>query len=167
MVFVLILAFALMQQPSAPREIAVEVFQVLELPVSITHTVLVETKNGYVLKCSLSNSSEFRQLGMRYSLAVIDSNNETNTILTRNEVFRLVPYQQKSVTFRAPIKLSMKGGERLVLMLEQIVSTDYVWDVVKAKESLTAYIAGDYSTTPRVLRVTNQVDAPIRPRVIY
>ena len=53
-------------------------------------------------------------------------------------------------------------------MLEQVVSTDYFWEVVKAKENLEAYISGDYSVVPRVLRLSNQVDAPPpRISVIY
>jgi hypothetical protein len=63
--------------------------------------------------------------------------------------------------------LSLKGGERLVLMVEQLVSTDYVWEVLQAKEALTNYAAGDYSITPRVLRVLNQVDAPIQSRIRF
>jgi len=150
------------QQPAAPPEVPVEVFQILELPVTITDTVLVKTKTGYFLKCSLSNGSESRQLGLRYSLAVIDSMNVTKSIVTRNEGFRLAGYQAKSFTFKTPIKLNLKGDERLVLMLDQVVGTYYVWDVLNSKEALAAYTAGDFSIIPRVLRVSNQVDAPIR-----
>lgn len=155
------------QQP-APREFAVEVFQIYELPVAISAAVIVKTKNGHQLKCLLSNSSEFRQLGLRYSLVVIDSMNVTKTVVTRNEGFKLSGYQTKSVTFKTPVKLDLKANERLVLMLEQVISTRYVWDVLRAKESLEAYTAGDYSIIPRVQRVSNQIDAPPpRPRVIY
>ena len=167
LVFALIWTFAPAQQPTAPREVAVEVFQVLELPIAIKDTALVKTKDGYLLKCLLSNNSEFRALGLRYSLAVIDSMNVTNAVLTRNEGLKLAQYQTKSVTFRTPVKLKLEAGERLVLMLEQVVSTDYVWEVMKAKESLAAYTAGDYSVVPRVLRVSNQVDSPPQIRVIY
>jgi hypothetical protein len=53
-------------------------------------------------------------------------------------------------------------------MLEQVVSTDYIWQVVDAKENFDAYIAGDYSVVPRVLRLRNQVDTPPpRTSVIY
>src|SRR5829696_2570524 len=150
------------QQPTAPPEVPIEVFQILELPLTVTDTVLVKTKTGYLLKCSLSNSSELRQLGLRYSLAVMDSMNVTKSIVTRNEGFRLAGYQAKSITFKTPIKLNLKGDERLVLMLDQVVSTYYVWDVLNSKEALAAYTAGDFSIIPRVLRVSNQVDAPIR-----
>lgn len=167
MVLVLMLSIFLAQQPPIARELPVEVFQILELPIAVTDTVLVKTKNGYALKCVLSNSSEFRQLGLRYSLAVVDSMNGINTVITRSEGFRLAPYQTKSVTFKTPIKLNLKGEDRLVLILEQAVSSNYIWDVLTAEESLSAYIAGDYSNRPRVLRVNNQVDAPVRPRVVY
>ncbi|HEU4869277.1 MAG TPA: hypothetical protein VFT08_00330, partial [Pyrinomonadaceae bacterium] len=66
----------------------------------------------------------------------------------------------KSLTFKTPIKLKPKDGERLVLMLEQVVSRESIWEVVKAKDALEAYARGDYSVTPVVMRVTNAVDAP-------
>jgi len=152
---------------SIPPAVPVEVIPVLELPVAISDTSLVKTKNGFLLKCVLSNSSEYRQLGLRYSLAIVDSMNVVNAIVTRNDGFKLAPYETRNVTFRTPIKLKVKQDERVVLMLEQVVDTDFVWEVIRAKELLTAYLRGDYSTTPRVLRVRNQVDAPFTPRVIY
>ena len=153
---------------SAAVPITMEVFQVLELPVSVLNPVLVKTKGGYLVKCSLANSSEFRQLGLRYSVALLNSSDGVNRrVISRNEGFVLAPYQTRNVTFKTPLKLNLSGSERLVLMLEQLISTDYVWNVINPKEALTAYTAGDYSITPRVLRVRNQVDAPPRPRVIY
>jgi hypothetical protein len=38
---------------------------------------------------------------------------------------------------------------------------------VKAKEALEAYASGDYSFTPTVLRVANQVDARPFERINY
>jgi len=140
-----------------------EVFQVFELPITLTNPVLVKTKSGYLLKCGLANGSEFRQLGFRYSIAAVDAtNNDVKIVVSRTEGFKLAPYQTKNVTFKTPLTLNLKGDERLVLMVEQLISTDYVWEVLQAKDALASYAAGDYSTTPRVLRVLNQVDAPVR-----
>jgi hypothetical protein len=100
-------------------------------------------------------------------LAVIESIDGAKAVISRNEGLKLAQGQTKTVTFKTPIRLRLTGGERLVLMLEQVVSTDYVWEVMKAKEALAAYIAGDFSVVPRVMRVSNQVDAPIRERIIY
>jgi hypothetical protein len=167
MILALVISLFLVQQPPVPRELPIEVFEVSELPITVIDTILVETKHGYLLKGVLTNSSEFRQLGLRYSLAVVDSTNVTSTVITRSEGLRLAPYQTRSVTFKTPIRLKLKGDERFVLMLEDAISTDYVWQVLKAKQSLAAYIAHDYSTKPTVLRVLNQVDAPLRPGPIY
>ncbi len=147
------------QQEQQQEQTAVEVFQVLEMPITTTDATLIKTKNGYLLKCGLANSTEFRKLGLRYSLAVIDSMNATSAIVSRNEGFRLAPYQTKTITFKTPLRLNLKGDERFVLMVEQVVGTDYVWDVLKSKDSLAAYIGGDYSVMPRVLRVSNHVDS--------
>jgi predicted secreted protein len=88
--------------------------------------------------------------------------NATIAIISKNEGLTLAEFQTKNLTFKTPIKLKMKSDERLVLMLEQIISTDYVWDVMKSSEALKVYLSGDYSVPPRVLRSLNQVDAPIR-----
>ena len=168
LILALILATATTQQAPAPApEIPVEVFRILELPITITDTTLVKTKNGYLLKCSLSNSSEFRQMGLRYSLAVVDSTNETSFVISRNEGLKLLPFELKTVTFKTPLRLRPKGDERFVLMVEQVVSTDYIWELERAKDALTAYTTGDYSITPRVLRVLNAVDARFPQLMFY
>jgi hypothetical protein len=166
---ILVLVLAVSAAPAQSGEVVAtpEVFQVVDLPVAVTNPTLVKTKNGYVLRCSLSNSSEFRQLGFRYSLAVVDSGNGATSILNRTEAFKLAPFQAKTVTFKAPLRLNLKGDERLVLMVEQVISTDYVWEVLQAKDALASYIAGDYSTQPRVLRVLNAVDPRMPLQILY
>ena len=167
LILALILTTAAVQQTPAERRVPVEVYQVIELPMTITDTALVKTKDGYSLQCLLSNNSEFRALGLRYSLAVVDSMNVTKALITTNEDVKLGAFRTKNVTLRTPVKLKLKRDERLVLMLEQVISTDYLWQVMKAKEALASYIAGDYSVAPRVQRLSNQVDSPLRPPVIY
>ena len=168
LIFALILTTAVGQQTPVQHRVTVEVFQVFELPISITDTALVKTKKErYLLKCVLSNNSEFRVVGLRYSLIVVDSMNSAKAVVTRNEGLKLDPYKAESLTLTTPIQLQMKDDERLVLMLEQVISTDYIWEVMKPKEAWMAYIAGDYAVVPRVVRLTNQVDAPPRRRVIY
>jgi hypothetical protein len=46
-------------------------------------------------------------------------------------------------------------------MLEQTISRESIWEVVKAKEALDSYARGDFSVMPVVLRVANHVDVPI------
>jgi hypothetical protein len=167
MLLALILIAAANWQTPVQQRVPIEVFQINELPITITETELVVTKDGYLLKGILSNNSEFRALGLKYSLTVVDTMNRAKTVVTRNEGLKLRQSQIKSATFKIPIKLKIKPDERLVLMLEQVVSIDYIWEVVKAKESLEAYIAGDFSVVPRVLCLRNQVDTPPRKSVIY
>jgi hypothetical protein len=53
-------------------------------------------------------------------------------------------------------------------MVEQVISPEWIWEVVKAKDALEAYARGDFSVMPAVMRMLNQVDAPDRPvPVIY
>ncbi|HJT66728.1 MAG TPA: hypothetical protein VJ749_09750 [Pyrinomonadaceae bacterium] len=164
----LVLALTVSVIPAQSVDIPVtpEIFQVFDLPLTVTNPALVKTKHGYVLKCVLANASEFRQLGFRYSLAIVDADG-TQSVLSRSEGFVLAPYQTKNVTFKTPLRLNLKGNERLVLMAEQVISADYVWDVVQPKDALASYLNGDYSTTPRVLRMLNEVDTREPLRILY
>ena len=138
----------------------VEVFQVYDLPLNVHEASLVKTERGYFLKLSLGNSSDLRIMGLRYSLASIDYRNQLQSLVNRSEGFSIPAYGTKTLTFKTPIKLKRKDGERLLLMVEQVISRESIWEVVKAKDALEAYARGDYSVVPTVLRVANQVDAP-------
>jgi hypothetical protein len=158
----------LAQNSSQSRDVSIEVFQILDLPVNVHSAVLVKSEKGYLLKLTLANSLELKMVGLRYSLIAIDSMETIHPIANRMEGFSLPPYATKSLTFKTPIKFAPKDGERLILMLEQTISAESIWEVVRAKDALEAYARGDYSVMPVVLRVSNQVDAPpVRPRVIY
>ena len=149
------------------QDLPIEVFQVLDLPLNVHEALLVKADKGYFLKLSLANSSELKMIGLRYSIVSIDSENKVRLRLNRTEGFSISPYKTKSLTFKTPIRFK-SNGERLVLMLEQVISRESIWEVVKAKDALDAYARGDYSVIPVVLRVANQVDAPpIRNHPIY
>ena len=145
------------------RDVSVEVFQVLDLPLNVHEASLTKAERGYLLKLSLANSSELKIIGLRYSLGVIDSRNQLQPLVNRTEGFSIPGYDIKTLTFKSPIKFKQKDGERLVLMIEQVISRESIWEVVKAKDALEAYARGDYSVMPTVMRVANQVDA--RPGV--
>ena len=145
----------------------VEVFQVLDLPLNVHEASLTKAERGYVLKISLANSSELKLIGLRYSLATIDSRNQVQALVNRTEGFALPAYDMKTLTFKSPIKFKQKDGERLLFMIEQVISHESIWEVVKAKEALEAYASGDYSFVPTVLRVANQVDARPFERINY
>jgi hypothetical protein len=150
-----------------PRNVAVEVFQILGLPVNVHEAVLSPKDGSYVLRCRMSNESSSEIVGLRYVLTSIDAVSGAQLIANRTEGFTLPGYGTKSLTFVTPIKFSAKEGNRLVLMLEQVLSTEAIWEVIKAKDTLETYIKGDYSIQPNVMRVTNQVDAPPPIRVIH
>jgi len=152
---------------SQSEVLPIEVFQVLDLPLNIHEASLTKAERGYVLKISLANSSELKMIGVRYSLVSIDSRNEVRPLVNRSEGLSLAGYGIKTLTFKSPIRFKQKGGERLLLMIEQVISRESIWEVVKAKEALEAYARGDYSIVPTVLRVANQVDAPPGERIIY
>ncbi len=141
-------------------DVPIEVFQVFDLPLSIHEASLTKTGRGQFLRLSLSNSSDLKIIGMRYSIVSIDDRNQAQPRVNRTEGFSVPAYSLKTLTFKTPIKLKPKDGERFVLMIEQVISRESIWEVVKAKDALEAYALGDFSVVPTVLRVPNQVDAP-------
>ncbi len=145
--------------------IPVEVFQVLELPLSIHEGSLTKSERGYLLQLSLSNSSDLKILGLRYSIVSIDARNEVQIRVNRTEGLKMPAYGMKTVTFKTPITLKQKDGERFLLMIEQVVSRESIWEVIKAKDAIEAYARGDFSIVPSVMRVSNQVDSPPVGRV--
>ncbi len=146
---------------------AVEVVQVAELPVSVREVILTKTRNGYVLKCTLSNNSADQIIGLDYLLLVIDSNDAARKVVNATEGFRLKGYATKALISQTPLRLEVSDGYRLFLMPHRVFSRDYVWEVLKANKALEAHASGDYSVTPEVVRVLNLYDAPPQSRIIY
>jgi hypothetical protein len=149
------------------QDVAVDSFQVVDLPLNIINVALTHQEKGNLLKCTLANDTPNQLLGLRYLLLLVDSNGKTLATISRNEGFKIPGYGSKTLTFSTPVKLKLKSGYRLTLMLEQVVSEESIWEVLKAKDTLEAYASGDYSVMPQVLRVGNQVDMPPRTRAIY
>ena len=148
--------------------LSIEVFQVLDLPINVHQASLTKTERGQFLQLSLGNSSDVKIIGLRYSLVSIDARNEVQIRVNRTEGFSAPAYDMKTLTFKTPIKLKQKDGERLLLMIEQVISRESIWEVVKAKDTIEAYARGNFSVVPTVLRVANQVDAPpMVPGPIY
>ena len=154
--------------PVQSSDLSVEVFQVLDLPLSVHEASLVKTDKGFFVKLSLGNNTELKLIGLRYSLVTINSKNELQFIANRVEGFNLPPYATKTTTFKTPLKFKAKDDERLALMVEQVVSPESIWEVVKAKDAFEAYARGDFSVVPVVLRVANQVDSrPGEPLLFF
>ncbi|HEX5601963.1 MAG TPA: hypothetical protein VFX63_05405 [Pyrinomonadaceae bacterium] len=151
-----------------PQLDAIEVFQVLDLPLSVHEANLTKSERGQFLQLFLSNSSDLKILGLRYSLVSVDAQGGVQIRVNRTEGFSLPAYGMKPLTFKTPIKLKLKDGERLLMMIEQVISRESIWEVVKAKDAIEAYARGDFSVAPNVMRVTNQVDSPpVVPGPIY
>jgi hypothetical protein len=146
-------------------DVPIEVLQVLDLPLNVHEASLTKTERGQFLRLSLGNSSDVKIIGLRYSLVSIDARNQVQIRVNRTEGFSVPAYGTKTVTFKNPIRLKEKDGERFILMIEQVVSRESIWEVVKAKEALESYARGDFSVAPAVLRVPNQVDSPPDGRI--
>jgi len=168
-VLVLVCCGALCNAQEQPTEIIpVEVFHVGQLPVALSTVELVGSSKGYQLRCSMTNNSDEKLLGFRYSIVAIDSSNTKTAIVSRSEAWELRPYATKRKTFVSLLPVSFKNQVRVVLMLQEIDGTQSIWEVIKAKEALDAYTSGDFSIVPTVLRAPNHVDAgPPEQRIRY
>ncbi|HSE30479.1 MAG TPA: hypothetical protein VLA93_02765 [Pyrinomonadaceae bacterium] len=161
LIFMACAQFSHGQSQNQPTEIIpVEVLHVGQLPVAITGVELVGSAKGYQLRCSMTNNSDEKLLGFRYSIVAIDSNNTRTSVANRSEGWELKPYATKRKKFETLLSANVKDQVRLVLMLEQIVGAESIWEVIKAKDVLEAYASGDFSMVPTVLRVPNHVDVP-------
>ena len=146
-------------------DVSIEVFQVLDLPLNVHEAAFTKTERGQFLRLSLGNSSDLKIIGLRYSIVSVDARNEVQVRVNRSEGFSIPAYGVKTLTFKTPLKLKQRDGERFILMIEQVISRESIWEVVKSKDALEAYALGDFSVTPTVLRVPNQVDAPPDGRI--
>jgi len=153
--------------PAQTGNLSLEVFQVADLPLHVHEATLEKVDKNYRLKCWLSNNAEVKIIGLRYSVVAIDSKNEIHIVINRSEGLSLAAYDSRAITFRTPLAFKPRDGFRLMMMLEQVVSSGSIWEVVKAKDAAAAYAIGDYSTTPQVLHVPNQVDAPLPTRLPF
>ncbi len=149
------------------QSLTIEVIPVFDLPLSVHEASLIKSDKGYLLKLSLANSTNSPMLGLRYSLVTIDSKNQVQPLVNRIERVSMPAYASKNLTFKTPIRVRTKDQPRLILMLEQVISHESIWDVVKAKDALDSYAKGDYSVVPTVMRVANQVDAPLGVQRIF
>jgi hypothetical protein len=147
-------------QKQASKVIPAEIFQVPELPVVVAGVELVKTGPEFELRCSITNTSDEKLLGFRLAVVVMYSDDGKYAITNRNEALPLSPYETKPAKIRMTLSSKVKAEHRVVIMFEQVVGYDSIWDVIKPKDALEAYLSGDYSVIPRVLRVANQVDAP-------
>ena len=157
--------FASSSERQSTQATPVEVFQVYELPIDVSGVELVKVGRAYELRSSIKNKSDEKLLGFRYSLVAIDSDNSRHTLANRSEAFALPPYETERCKIRMSLNFRLKSQHRLVLMFVQVVGFDSIWEVVKARDAFDAYLTGDYSVVPRVLRVANHVDAPPGDRV--
>ena len=148
------------------RNLSVEVFQVPDLPLNVHEAVLLPKGFNYVLRCRVANDASSEIVGFRFTLTWIDAMGGLHLGINRTEALKLDAYETQTLTFASPIKYSGRQGDRFVLMVEQVLSAEDIWEVIKAKDALEAYAKGDYSSQPKVMRVTNQVDAPSPSRVI-
>src|SRR5262245_19740851 len=78
------------------EDLSVEIFQVLDLPLSVHEASLVKSDKSFLLKLSVGNSSELKLVGLRYSLVTIDAKNQIQFIANRVEGFSVPAYAAKT-----------------------------------------------------------------------
>ena len=159
---------ALAQQASPEHSIPVDYLEVTDLPLSISIPMLVKTEKGYVLRCSAANNSVEPMLGITFLILVLDSENKVRSSGSWSAGIQVPGYVTRDLSIRVPIKLTIKNSYRVVLAPEQLIGSESIWQVMKARELTEAYARGDQYVAPKVRRVANQIDPPTDAlKVIY
>lgn len=154
-------------QPSAERPIPVDYLQVPELPLSIATPTIEKTEKSHLLRCSATNSSSEQMLGVTFLILVLDSENKVRGRGSWSSGMRVPGYATTRLTIKVPLTLSIESRDRVVLAPEQLIGSESIWQVMKARELTEAYARGDEYVMPEVRRVANQVDPPSVEQLIY
>ncbi|MEO8436052.1 MAG: hypothetical protein ABI596_14220 [Pyrinomonadaceae bacterium] len=157
----------LSQQRLAEQPIPVDYLQVPELPLSISMPAVEKTEKGYLLRCSAANSSSEQLLGVTFLILVLDPENKVRGRGSWSSGVRVPAYATTRLSIKLPLTLSIKSRYRVVLAPEQLIGSESIWQVMKARELTEAYARGDEYVMPKVRRVANQVDPPTVEQVIY
>ena len=112
--------------PPQTGDVTIDVFQILDLPLNIHEAALTKTDRGYLLRLSLGNSSDLKIIGLRYSIVSIDSRDQVQPRVNRTEGFSVPAYGTKTLTFKTPVRLKQRDGERFILMIEQVISSESI-----------------------------------------
>jgi len=150
----------LQHRPALP-ETPIEIFPVDGLPLGIGSASLARSRTGRLLQLSVSNNSDEPILGIRYWLLIVDSENQLRRALDQSEGLRLDAYATKGISFSAPSRLKIGSNDRVFMVVAQVIGRESIWEVRRARESLLDFVKGAGYTMPSVLRVLNQVDAPL------
>lgn len=150
-----------LQRRAALSDFFIDVFQVYSLPLSVSSASLEKTRTGGLLKLFVSNNSSEQILGIRYWLLVVDSDNKVRRAVDQSEGLKLNAYAAKAISLSAPSKLKIGTDDRVYLVLAQVIGRESIWEVRQARQALQDYVKGNSYAIPSVLRVLNQVDAPL------
>lgn len=154
------------QQRSA-ESFPVDYLQVAELPLAITVPTVEKTEKGYVLRCSASNNSSEQLLGVTFLILVVDSENRMRSRGSWSPGLRVPAYATTRLSIKIPLSLSIKSRYRVVLAPEQLIGSESIWQVMKARELIEVYARGDEYVMPKVHRVANKIDPPPEVQTIY
>ena len=107
-------------------------------------------------------------LGITFLILVLDSENKVRSSASWGAGIQVPGYVTRDLSMRVPIKLTIKNSYRVVLAPEQLIVSESIWQVTKARELIEAYARGDAYVAPKVRRVANQFDPPSAAlRMIY
>ena len=156
------------RQAAPERSLPVDYLEVTDLPLSISIPTLVKTEKGYILRCSAANSYTEQMLGITFLILVLDSENKVRSSGSWSAGIRVPGYTTRDLSIRVPLKLTIRNSYRVVLAPEELIGSESIWQVTKARELIEAYAGGDQYVAPKVRRVANQFDHPSAAlRVIY
>ncbi len=135
-----------------------EVLDLPEMPIGIEPFSLGQSTEGYDLLCSVINRSDDRVLGLGLLVLVVDEKGETRGGSKWSERIELTGLSRKESTLHLPVKLRIRSSDRVVLMVEQVIGRETIWNAAKAREALQRHVSGEAYTAPEVQQMSNRHD---------
>lgn len=151
-------AGVLEQTPPKQSPIAVEFFDIIEMPVMVDAAAVSFSDKAQVLKGSAVNRSSESLIGYHFILFIVDSAGKVRSQHSWSERLMLDGVTIRRFSVALPKKLKIKAGERVVMGIDQVIGAKWIWQAVKGEEALRAYCVSGASEMPEVRRVENYVD---------
>jgi hypothetical protein len=141
---------------SQKQKIAISLFEVSDLPLKINSEVLVRTRKGHILRCSIANRSDEEITGVGFLVLVFDSSHKLKDTARWSERVELPAYSIKEYSFKAPTERMLAAEDQIAVVVEQVIGRESIWQVLKAEDALKAYATGGQHSAPDVRRLSNR-----------
>ena len=143
------------------RQIPVDFFDQLDMPLKVDRAVLIKTRNGYRVEGTAANRSDEQLRGVILTILFFGPSGKMRDKIDWSSKFELGGSSIRDIRFELPKKVRVSFDGRVVLAVEYIIGERSIWESLELEKALRAYVAGDEYVMPVIKRVGNQLDSPI------